>query len=77
MTKGQIPQEFLSAQAVARKVLGKDAKVQFGKADEKKDLMYMMRNQYAEEGGRGTTPSAQDIRNQLKRMDKNFPLARQ
>jgi hypothetical protein len=77
MTKGQIPQEFLSAQSVARKVLGKDASIQFGKADEKKDLMYMMRNQYAEEGGRGTTPSAQDIRNKLKRMDKNFPLARQ
>jgi len=77
MTKGQIPQEFLSAQSVARKVLGKDASIQFGKADEKKDLMYMMRNQYAEEGGRGTTPSAQDIRNKLKRMDTNFPLARQ
>ena len=77
MTKGQIPQEFLSAQSVARKVLGKDASIQFGKADEKKDLMYMMRNQYAEEGGRGTTPSAQDIRNKLKRMDQNFPLARQ
>ena len=77
MTKGQIPEEFLSAQSVARKVLGKDASIQFGKADEKKDLMYMMRNQYAEEGGRGTTPSAQDIRNKLKRMDKNFPLARQ
>jgi hypothetical protein len=77
MTKGQIPQEFLSAQSVARKVLGKNASIQFGKADEKKDLMYMMRNQYAEEGGRGTTPSAQDIRNKLKRMDTNFPLARQ
>jgi hypothetical protein len=77
MTKGQIPQEFLTAQAVARKVLGKDAKVQFGKADPNKDLMYMMRNQYAEEGGRGTSQGAQDIRNKLKRMDQNFPLARQ
>jgi hypothetical protein len=77
MTKGQIPQEFLSAQSVARKVLGKDANIQFGKADPKKDLMYMMRNQYAEEGGRGTSQGAQATRNQLKRMDKNFPLARQ
>jgi hypothetical protein len=77
MTKGQIPQDFLSAQSVARKVLGKDASIQFGKADEKKDLMYMMRHQYAEEGGRGTSQGAQDIRNKLKRMDKNFPLARQ
>jgi hypothetical protein len=77
MTKGQIPQEFLSAQSVARKVLGKDANIQFGKADPKKDLMYMMRQDYANEGGRGTSQGAQDIRNKLKRMDKNFPLARQ
>jgi len=77
MTKGQIPQEFLSAQSVARKVLGKDASIQFGKADPNKDLMYMMRQDYATEGGRGTSQGAQDIRNQLKRMDKNFPLARQ
>jgi hypothetical protein len=77
MTKGQIPQEFLSAQSVARKVLGKDASIQFGKADPNKDLMYMMRQDYANEGGRGTSQGAQAIRNQLKRMDKNFPLARQ
>ena len=77
MTKGQIPQEFLSAQAVARKVLGKDANVQFGKADPNKDLMYMMRQDYANEGGRGVSQGAQATRNQLKRMDKNFPLARQ
>jgi hypothetical protein len=77
MTKGQIPQEFLSAQAVARKVLGKDAKVQFGKADPNKDLMYMMRQDYANEGGRGVSQGAQATRNQLKRMDQNFPLARQ
>ena len=77
MTKGQIPQEFLSAQSVARKVLGKDANIQFGKADPNKDLMYMMRQDYATEGGRGTSQGAQDIRNKLKRMDKNFPLARQ
>jgi lysophospholipase L1-like esterase len=77
MTKGQVPEEFLTAQSVARKVLGKDANIQFGKADPNKDLMYMMRHQYAEEGGRGTSQGAQDIRNKLKRMDKNFPLARQ
>jgi hypothetical protein len=77
MTKGQIPQEFLSAQSVARKVLGKDASIQFGKADPNKDLMYMMRQDYATEGGRGTSQGAQATRNQLKRMDKNFPLARQ
>jgi len=72
MTKGQVPEEFLTAQSVARKILGKDAKIQFGKADEKKDLMYMPRSTYVEEGGRGTTAGVQDIRNKLKRMDKNF-----
>jgi len=72
MTKGQVPKEFLTAQSVARKILGKDAKIQFGKADEKKDLMYMPRSTYVEEGGRGTSAEVQDIRNKLKRMDKNF-----
>jgi hypothetical protein len=72
MTKGQVPEEFLTAQSVARKILGKDAKIQFGKSDEKKDLMYMPRSTYVEEGGRGTSAEVQAIRNKLKRMDKNF-----
>jgi hypothetical protein len=72
MTKGQVPEEFLTAQSVARKILGKDAKIQFGKSDEKKDLMYMPRSTYAEEGGRGTSAEVQAVRNKLKRMDKNF-----
>jgi hypothetical protein len=77
MKKGEIPQDFLKAQSVANRVLGKDAKIQFGKADPNKDLMYMMRQDYANEGGRGTSQGAQATRNQLKRMDKNFPLAPQ
>jgi len=77
MKKGEIPEDFLTAQSVARKVLGKDAKIQYGKADEKKDLMYMPRSTYVEEGGRGTSQAVQDVRNKLKRMDKNFPLATQ
>jgi len=76
MTKGQVPQEFLTAQAAARRVLGKDAKIQFGKADEKKDLMYMPREDYTKEGGRGTSQGVQDVRKSLKRMDQNFPSSR-
>jgi hypothetical protein len=77
MKRGEIPQDFLKAQSVANKVLGKNASVQFGKADPNKDLMYMMRQDYANEGGRGVSQGAQSVRNQLKRMDKNFPLAPQ
>jgi hypothetical protein len=76
MTKGQVPQEFLTAQAAARRVLGKDAKIQFGKADQKKDLMYMPREDYTKEGGRGTSQGVQDVRKSLKRMDQNFPSSR-
>lgn len=73
MKKGQIPPDFLTAQAVAQKVLGKDAKIQFGKSDPNKDLMYMPRSTYSEEGGRGTSQAAQAVRNKLKRMDQTIP----
>lgn len=74
MTKGQVPEEFLTAQSAARKVLGKDVKIQFGKSDPDKDLMYMPRSTYVEEGGRGTSPAVQDVRNKLKRMDQTMPV---
>jgi hypothetical protein len=57
-------------------VLGKGAKVQFGKSDANKDLMYMMRQDYGTEGGRGTSQAAQAVRNSLKRMDQTMPTAR-
>jgi len=74
--KGKIPSEFLDAQSAANAVLGKGAKVQFGKTDPKKDLMYMMRQDYGTEGGRGTSQAAQAVRNSLKRMDQTMPTAR-
>jgi hypothetical protein len=74
--KGKIPSEFLDAQSAANAVLGKGAKVQFGKSDANKDLMYMMRQDYGTEGGRGTSQAAQAVRNSLKRMDQTMPTAR-
>ena len=74
--KGKIPSEFLDAQSAANAVLGKGAKVQFGKSDANKDLMYMMRQDYGTEGGRGTSTGAQAVRNSLKRMDQTMPTAR-
>ena len=74
--KGKIPSEFLDAQSAANAVLGKGAKVQFGKSDANKDLMYMMRQDYGTEGGRGTSAGAQAVRNSLKRMDQTMPTAR-
>lgn len=74
--RGRIPTEFLEAQSAANSVLGKGAKIQFGKSDPNKDLMYMMRQDYATEGGRGTSAGAQGVREKLKRMDKTIPAAR-
>jgi hypothetical protein len=71
--KGDPMKKFLNAQSVVGDILGAKAKVQFGKADADKDLMYMMRHQYPEEGGRGTSQAAQAVRNSLKRMDQTIP----
>jgi len=73
---GDPMKKFLNAQSVAGQILGNKAKIQFGKADANKDLMYMMRHQYAEEGGRGTSPTAQAIRESLKRKDQTIPTVR-
>ena len=71
--KGDPMKKFLNAQAIAGEILGTKAKIQFGKADPNKDLMYMMRPDYATEGGRGTTQAAQATRESLKRMDQTIP----
>jgi hypothetical protein len=71
--KGKIPQEFLDAQSAAGAVLGNKAKIQFGKSDPNKDLMYMGRGDYTAEGGRGTSEAAQAVRKSLKRMDQTIP----
>jgi hypothetical protein len=64
--------EFLKAQEVANSVLGKNAKYQFGKADPKKDLMYMPSSTYDIEGARPPSPAAVAKRQALRRMDQNF-----
>jgi len=64
--------EFLEAQRVANEVLGKNAKIQFGKADPDKDLMYMHSSTYEKEGARPPSPAAVTKRQALRRMDRNF-----
>lgn len=64
--------EFLEAQRVANEVLGKDAKIQFGKADPDKDLMYMHSSTYEKEGARPPSPAAVAKRQALRRMDRSF-----
>jgi hypothetical protein len=72
VTPNAINPEFLKAQQVANEVLGKDAKIQFGKADPDKDLMYMHSSTYGEEGARPPSPAAVAKRQALRRMDRNF-----
>ena len=64
--------EFLTAQKVANAVLGKNAKYQFGKADPKKDLMYMHSSTYDLEGAQPPSPAAEAKRQALRKMDQNF-----
>jgi len=74
--KGDPMKKFLNAQSKVGELLGTKAKVQFGKADPEKDLMYIMRQDYANEGGRGTSEAAQAVRRSLKRMDQTIPSTR-
>ena len=67
-----IDKELLEAQAAARNVLGKDAKFQLGRSDEKKDLMYMHNSTYEEEGARAADPAAKAKRQALRKMDRSF-----
>jgi hypothetical protein len=64
--------EFLDAQQVAKAVLGKDAKFQFGKAHPDLDMMYMPKSTYAEEGARPPSPAAVAKRQALRKMDRSF-----
>ena len=74
--KGDPMKKFLDAQSKVGRILGNDAKIQFGKSDPRKDLMYISRGDYVTEGGRGTTEAAQAVRNKLKRMDQTIPSTR-
>jgi hypothetical protein len=68
----QINPEFLDAQSVANKVLGKDAAIQYGKSQADKDLMYMHSSTYGKEGAKPASQAAVAKRQALKKMDPNF-----
>jgi hypothetical protein len=70
MQKGKIPAEFLEAQKVANMMFGKKADIRYGKAEPNKDLMYMHRSTYAEEGARPPSPESQAMRTRLKKMER-------
>jgi hypothetical protein len=66
-TKGIQP-EFLQAQKAADEILGKGYKVKYGKADDKKDLMY--RGDYEEMGARPASTESKQMRRRLKKFDQ-------
>jgi hypothetical protein len=68
-TKGIQP-EFLEAQKAVRDVLGKGAKIQYGRTDPTKDLLYF--GDYAEKGARAPSPASQEMRKRLKSMEVGF-----
>ena len=68
--KGTQP-EFIQAQQAAQEVLGRGAKIQYGKADAKKDLMY--RGDYEAMGARPPSAESIQMRRRLQRHDPNFP----
>jgi len=68
--KGTQP-EFIQAQQAAQEVLGRGAKIQYGKADAKKDLMY--RGDYEAMGARPPSAESIKMRRRLQRHDPNFP----
>ena len=68
-----IQPEFLEAQKAVQEVLGKGAKIQYGRADPAKDLLYF--GDYAEKGARAPSAASQEMRKRLKSMDVGFPRA--
>ena len=70
VTKGQIPEEFLTAQSAANKVLGKDAKIQFGKSDYAKDRLYMGKDEYAKAGASPMSAEQQALREKIQGIEK-------
>jgi hypothetical protein len=71
-SKGIQP-EFLEAQRAIQEVLGKGAKIQYGRTDPAKDLLYF--GDYAEKGARAPSAASQEMRKRLKSMDVGFPRA--
>lgn len=77
-SKGQIPGEFLDAQAVAHELLGKQANFRYGKADPVRDRLYMERQDYLTEGARPPSAAATEMRGRLKQGERRmFPAPSQ
>jgi len=70
VTKGKIPSEFLAAQSAANKVLGKDAKIQYGKSDFEKDRLFMDKSQYKDAGATSMSAEQQALRGKLQGVEK-------
>jgi hypothetical protein len=62
-----IQPEFLEAQKAVQEVLGKGAKIQYGRTDPAKDLLYF--GDYAEKGARAPSAASQEMRKRLKMME--------
>lgn len=70
VTKGKIPQEFLDAQSAAKKVLGKDAKIQYGKSDFEKDRLFMDKSEYEGAGAKPMSAEQKARRAKLQAVEK-------
>ena len=74
VTTGKIKKEFLRAQSAANKVLGKDAKIQYGKSDFQKDRLYMDRKEdpsvYSKAGATPMSAEQQALRGKLQGVEK-------
>jgi len=70
VTKGKIPQEFLDAQSAAKKVLGKDAKIQYGKSDYEKDRLFMTKSEYEGAGAKPMSAEQQALRRKIQGLEK-------
>jgi len=70
VTKGQIPGEFLTAQSAANKVLGKDAKIQYGKSDFEKDRLFMEKSGYTSAGAGPMSAEQETLRRKLQGIEK-------
>jgi len=68
--RGEIPKEFLDAQTAAHQVLGKKAKIQYGKTDPKKDQLYITNEDYASEGAVPMSANQARVRRELQGQQK-------
>jgi len=62
--------DYKKAVQVASDILGKDAKIQFGKADSTKDIMF--RGDYEKMGARPPSAESTEMRNRLKKAEERI-----